>query len=133
MRYIRRVSKVKNDDTKGYIINSTNVTDKEKNTYSAEIIDRLSNGAKVRVKTISDMAPETYSNNTYLVTDIPFKNTSILSIFCRNRFGYNLIPLQYNNISSTKWVITDNKNSLTGTFSLTIVYLEFSNDINTFV
>lgn len=41
MKYIRRVSKVKNDDTKGYIINSTNVEDKEKNTYSAEIIDGL--------------------------------------------------------------------------------------------
>ena len=40
-KYIRRVSKVKNDDTKGYIINSTNVTDKEKNTYSANIIDNL--------------------------------------------------------------------------------------------
>lgn len=38
-RYIRRVSKVKNDDTKGYIINSTNVVDKEKNTYSANVID----------------------------------------------------------------------------------------------
>ena len=41
MKYIKRVSKVKNDDTKGYIINSTNVTDKEKNTYSAGIIDGL--------------------------------------------------------------------------------------------
>lgn len=41
MRYIKRVSKVKNDDTKGYIINSTNVVDKEKNTYSAEIIDKF--------------------------------------------------------------------------------------------
>lgn len=39
MKYIRRVSKVKNDDTKGYIINSTNVEDKEKNTYSANVID----------------------------------------------------------------------------------------------
>lgn len=41
MKYIKRVSKVKNDDTKGYIINSTNVVDKEKNTYSANIIDGL--------------------------------------------------------------------------------------------
>lgn len=41
MRYIKRVSKVKNDDTKGYIINSTNVVDKEKNTYSANVIDEL--------------------------------------------------------------------------------------------
>lgn len=41
MKYIKRVSKVKNDDTKGYIINSTNVVDKEHNTYSAKIIDEL--------------------------------------------------------------------------------------------
>ena len=41
MKYIKRVSKVKNDDTKGYIINSTNVVDKEKNTYSANVIDGL--------------------------------------------------------------------------------------------
>lgn len=44
MKYIRRVSKVKNDDTKGYIINSTNVVDKEKNTYSANVIDGLLTG-----------------------------------------------------------------------------------------
>jgi hypothetical protein len=41
MKYIKRVSKVKNDDTKGYIINSTNVVDKEKNTYSANVIDKF--------------------------------------------------------------------------------------------
>lgn len=46
-RYIKRVSKVKNDDTKGYIINSTNVVDKEKNTYSASVIDGLVGITKV--------------------------------------------------------------------------------------
>lgn len=129
-KYIRRVSKVKNDDTKGYIINSTNVENKEKNTYSANVIDGLLNGGKVKVKTISNMTPSTYSNNTYLVTDIPLKNTSILSIFCKNRYGYNFIPLQYTNVNADNWVITDTKNSLTGTFSLTIVYFEFDNSIN---
>lgn len=52
MRYIKRVSKVKNDDTKGYIINSTNVVDKEKNTYSANVIDGLVGGL-IKSKTIS--------------------------------------------------------------------------------
>ena len=41
MRYIKRVSKVKNDDTKGYIINSTNIENKEENAYSANVIDGL--------------------------------------------------------------------------------------------
>lgn len=53
MKYIRRVSKVKNDDTKGYIINSTNVEDKEKNTYSANIIDGLLGGTNWKNATIN--------------------------------------------------------------------------------
>ena len=53
MKYIKRVSKVKNDDTKGYIINSTNVVDKTKNTYSANVIDdKISKAGGVEVGTI---------------------------------------------------------------------------------
>lgn len=131
MKIIEKKSVVPLPQATGSIFDTTNISDKTKNTYSANIIDGLLNGGKVKVKTL-DTTPITYSDSSFLVTDIPMKNTSILSIFCKNRFGFNLIPLQYKNVSSDKWVITDVNNSLTGTFSLTIVYFEFDNDINIF-
>ena len=105
-KYIRRVSKVKNDDTKGYIINSTNVTDKEKNTYSAGVIDGL-----VGLTKLNNADNELYTiNEGFTVVDgNVYKD--------RNRYFGDLTIKSTNAYTSTASIVATFNKTLRGMYN----------------